>query len=229
MPPPAGTGPAIAGGAVGASFTVAFDTRGGDARQAFVPAVFLHDGAGAGHLVVGPRGADAALRVRLRAARWRLRAPWLVAPGALAGVREGDTTRLTRWSAVARGDTVRLTVATGGRVRTAAVRLTPTMAWALLLPYARPWGPERVPLTALWLAALLAPVGYWLRWWAAGSPWRGRLSLAAGAAAVAIGLAGVPRLLGAAPADASEWWSAALVLGLAYASAGRVITRTTSV
>lgn len=219
---PPGAGPAIVGTAVGQHVDVAFETAGGDDRAAFVPALFVHDGRGEAQLVAGQRRADAAVRVRLRAARWRLRTPWLVLPGALAGVREGDTTRRTRWAAGARGDTVRLAVTTGGRTTTTATRLTPSVAWALVLPYARVWGPERAPLTALWFAAFLAPLGFWLRWWTGDAPGRARLAPVAAGLILVVGLAGVPHLLGAATADGSEWLCAAGALAAAYALAGRV-------
>lgn len=218
---PPEAGPAIVGTAVGQHVDVTFETAGGDDRATFVPALFVHDGRDAGQLVAGQQRADAAVRVRLRAARWRLRVPWVVLSGALAGVREGDTARRTRWAAGAHGDTIRLTITTGDRTTTTAVRLTPTVAWALLLPYARVWGPERAPLTALWLAAFLAPLGYWLRCWVGDAPGRAHRTLAAAGTALALGLAGVPHLLGAAMADGWEWLWAAGIVTAAAALAGR--------
>lgn len=219
--PPPGSGPAIVDAAVGRDVAVAFETAGGDDRAAFVPALFVHGARGDGQLVAGQQRADAAVRVRLRAARWHLRVPWIVLPGALAGVREGDRTRRTRWAASARGDTVRLTLTTGDQTATTAVRLTPTVAWALLIPYARVWGPERAPLTALWLAAFLAPLGYWLRCWANDSPGRTWLGMAMAGATAALGLAVVPHLLGASVADGGAWLWATSAVAAAYAVAGR--------
>jgi hypothetical protein len=215
--PPPGAGPAIVGAAIGPDVSAAFETRGGDDRASFVPALFVHGGRGEGYVVAGQAGPDAAVRVRLRAARWRLRAPWLVLPGALGGAHAGDPRRHTRWQLAARGDTVRLTVAVDGRERAGVVRLTPTMAWALLVPYARPWGPERRLLNALWLAAFLAPAGYWLRRGTGVEPTQHAAAAGAAGALVALGLGVVPHLVGAAAADGWEWIWALVALGAGYA------------
>jgi hypothetical protein len=189
---------------------------GGDGRPSLVPILLVHDAAGQPQLLVGQRGGDAVLRVRLRAARWRLRAPELALPGALAAYREGAPPAAARLDAALRGDTLRLAVVAGGTRRVATARLTPGTAWRLL-PAPGAWGPERRAPSALWLAAALAPFGYWLGRAAArgGAARAGALA----AAVVAGGLWGVPAAAGHAAAPWWEWAGAALGVTAAWAAA----------
>ena len=213
------TGPAVIGAATGRDVTASALVLGGDGRASLVPIVFVHDAHARAQLLVGQRGADAVLRARLRAARWRLRPPELVLAGALAANREGLAPAATRLDAAVLGDTLWLRVAAPGATRSAAERLTPSTAW-LLLPVPRDWGPERHAMTAVWVALTLAPFGYWLGRWARGRALGARAGAAAIAALVAgFGLWALPAALGAAPAPWWEWAGAAAGLAAAAGAA----------
>lgn len=89
-----------------------------------------------------------------------------------------------------RGPLVRVSARTGAELREREVRLTPAMGWALILPWNGyldgAWWKD-----ALWLAALAAPVGYWVVFAGAG---RGT------AFTLALGVAMVGALTGGAAA-----------------------------
>ncbi len=137
----------------------------------------IADRSGRTVLLIGPDGDDLVLRVRVRAAMYRLAAPELRVPHALRGVRAGDrldvAVRRSRrgWCVSASGvEHCGLAYSTG--------------AGLALLTGARE---ARGPLAAAWLAVLFVPLGVWAR---------GR----AGLAAIAVG-AGV---LVAAPLASPE-------------------------
>ena len=87
--------------------------------------------------------------------------------------------------------------------------LTPLLGWTLLSPFTHQLGGRTDILTALWAAALLLPVGYWLA--AALRPARAgartllppAAALAALAGALLVGLWALPIASGAPP---TPWW-----------------------
>jgi hypothetical protein len=211
----------VVSAATGRDVAATVTTVGGDGRPSFVPILGVYDDRGAAQLLLGQRGGDAVLRVRLRAARWRLRAPELVVADVLDGLAEGAPAQTARLDGALRGDTLRLAVRVTGRAAAvAAARLTPGSAWQLL-PVPRTWGPGDRAISAAWLVAVLGPVGYWLAHAAATRSGRRRAG-AAGLAVVAAGLWGVPALGGRAAAPWWEWAAALAGLCVGALAARRV-------
>jgi hypothetical protein len=87
--------------------------------------------------------------------------------------------------------------------------LSPSFGWSLVIPFDYAFGPEAHWLTALWIAALLLPIGYWSA--AAGD----KRQLAALATLLFAGLGLIPLLLNYPPVHWSEW-----VAGVAGGGAG---------
>ncbi len=111
-------------------------------------------------ILVGADGDDLVLRVRTRAAALRLDHPDLRLPGALAGVRPGDTIAITVEGQPGRAG---FCVGLDGKVLSCGPRNPVGIGWSLLL-YS-----ERFPkamgflLSTGWVAALVAPIAFWAR------------------------------------------------------------------
>jgi hypothetical protein len=158
-------------------------------------------------LILGQRGRDLVFRLRLRASDLRLRSPAAHLPDALP-VAPGDTVTLrAQWGA----QRMLLERVHGGTHQSFGLTLSPSLGWSLLMPWEHyGWGPEAALLTALWLAGLLLPFGYWLRlgWGRADQGWW--LTALCASAVVAVGLGVVARLSGMVVPPPSEWAAAAL-------------------
>lgn len=153
-------------------------------------------------LFVGANGTDLVVRTRLEARDWRVRSPAVAVPRALpaegtpvvveAGVRN------RHWYA-------RVLDAAGTPLAAREEPFSVALGWTMLLPFEHPLRPGDAWWSALWLAALALPAGYW----AAGSGERSRRPLggwwALAMAVMAIALAAIPALARFAPAAAHEW------------------------
>lgn len=148
-------------------------------------------------------GHDGVFHVQTRAGGvLRLQSPSIRLPGAFPSSGE-DTVRLTgqrtRTSlsiAAERGD---------GRVAR-TLRVSPHWAWTFFLPFEYSLGPGSWRATALWLAALALPLGYWLgRAGQLGGAAVGPAVVALLASIAAGGLWAVPRLGGLQPSGPTEW------------------------
>jgi hypothetical protein len=163
-----------------------------------------------GVLILEQQGRDAIFQWRMRTQEFHLRSPALRLPRALPA-EPGDTVIV----AGAYGhDRLWLTTTLAGRPATArsiAVPLSPSWSWVMLLPFEYEFGPEVYALTALWLACLLLLPGYWAG--RADAQRGGRTTGALIAAAVIVGLGGVP-LLVTLPAVPWTEWAGALTGGL---------------
>ncbi len=161
--------------------------------------------------ILGQLDRDLVFRLRTRAAALRLRTPAVRLAGALEPARE-DTARL-EGGLEGRRLFVRRSSAAGER--SYQVPLTPTLGWALLLPFHYSMGPERRLASAAWSAALLLLLGYWAARAGGAAP-----LLLGGLAALA--LAGLPRVFGMDPLPWSDWLGTALggMIGLACGRAG---------
>src|SRR5690606_3562033 len=143
-------------------------------------------------ILVGADGDDLVLRVRTRAAALRLDHPDLRLPGALAGVRPGDTLAITVEGRPGRAG---FCVGLNGNV-SCGPRHPLGIGWALLL-YS-----ERFPktigflLSAAWVAALVAPTAFWAR-----RRWESALAAVILLAALVAAAAGAPAV-GFTAADA---------------------------
>ena len=197
-----------------------FELRGlvvkGPPPPSLSPIVSIYDGVQREVVLLGADGEDLVWRERTRAAVARLDQPDLRLPGALAGVRVGDTVRL----AVSRDGGERC-LAAGERLR-CGLGFTPGRTWSLLL-----WldaAPERAwrVLDALWLALLLGPTGFLTR---RGRRW-GDVALAGAGLALAVGvtrLVAPPplELLGALAGLGAGAWLRARLEGLRRRAAPR--------
>lgn len=157
-------------------------------------------------LLVGAAGEDVVLRRRLRASDARLDFPDLRATGALRGVAPGAALEI----AVTREGPARCITVNGGAW--CGLGFTAGSGWALLLYVDSVPAPVKALASALWLALLLLPAGFWLR--------RGPASAAALVVAVAaLGLA--PPVFGLLPTPPLQWLGAAagLVCGAALRGA----------
>jgi hypothetical protein len=162
--------------------------------------------------LLGQSDRDLVFRARTHAQDALVRAPAIRLPEAFP-VTDGHALRLT--GSMANGV---LAVSRTGPTETLSrsVALGPGLGWSLVLPFEYAFGPEAPFLTALWLAGLLLPLGYWAAW----SYRRGRS--AAGAAAIfagalVIGLALTPLAFGLPAVAWSQWIASLAGLTLGWA------------
>lgn len=158
-------------------------------------------------LVFGQQRTDLVFRVLLRVPWVRLRQPTVRIPGILATA--GDTVRL---SAGFKDERYVLHARTRTTDVKRVVPLSPSWGWSFLIPWSYSLGPEGVWLTTLWIAGLLAPLGYYT---SRESPRPTGALLFVGGVVLA-GLAGVPFAAGMAPVHWSEWVAAltGIIVGL---------------
>ncbi len=168
---------------------------------------------------VAQDGHDGVFQVRTRAGTvLGLQGPSIRLPGAFRAT-PGDTVMLT-------GQQTRrfisITAQQGGARVTRTVKVSPNWSWSFFLPFEYTVGPGSWRATAVWIALLILPLGYWLGR-AAG------LGAAAGSGTVlmtliptsfaVIGLWAIPRLGGLDPSDWIEWcaWVLGAAIGVATA------------
>lgn len=144
--------------------------------------------------MISQRHSDIVLRIRLRTADALLQTPAVRLPRGLS-YPSGDTVHIAA-SYFQNG--YRILVAGRGGARAGEGTMHPTFGWAMLLPFDYPLGPEASWLAALWVAALIAPVGYWTAFGSRGvSGLRARAGALAPFAVVVVGaLAIVPLAFG---------------------------------
>jgi hypothetical protein len=99
-----------------------------------------------------------------------------------------------------------------GQRRSAEVTLRPSLGWINLLWWRLQPGPRLRTLAAIWLGALMLPVGYW-----AGFARPPLLGAAVAAAALVAGVGVVPLAAGYAPAAGWEWLGGSLGAILGWA------------
>jgi hypothetical protein len=130
---------------------------------------------------------------------------------------------------------LRLEVERGGATRAYHMALTPSLGWLLLSPFDIAFDDRYRIASALWLAALVFPLGYWVSSARRGNGVglrahraRPALGIVAGLAiviAVVGGLEMAPRVLDVATARWWEWIAAGVALGLGMAASGLVRRR----
>lgn len=237
-------GPVIVGASVGRDFTLASTLDACDATGRAVVFLHLHDALGRSQAALGQDARAARFTARLRANSLRLRRPTVVLPDVFPFVRDerraaaGDLVQgvcegETRVRGESRGHGFVLWASgPDGTPRERRLMLSPTLGWSLIMPFIRPGHRLERVVTAGWLAALLAPFGYWT-WFAARhwSPGRARGGwIASRRPFVALpvwvgGLAGVPLATGYAVAAWWEWVAAAAGLALGALLATRMRDR----
>lgn len=155
-------------------------------------------------LVLGQDGRDLLFRIRTRVADVALRGPAVRLPAFLPE-QGGDTV-----SAVGSLHQGHLTLVArlGTRQAETSLTLSPSWGWEFLLPLDYAFGPEARLLTALWIAGLLLPIGYWsARGWPSAT-WPA-FSCLPPLGVAAFGLGAVPWLTHLPPTHWSEWVAAA--------------------
>jgi hypothetical protein len=140
--------------------------------------------------LLGGDGGDLVFRYRMRAADLRLDGPDIRMRDGLEGFIEGDTTTL---SVMRHGSWWSLSNGSG---RTNREGFTIGSGWTLLMFPDNLPGPVIYVLGGIWVALLLAPVGYWARiHWVSGMA----------VATLALVLIAVPPVVGLLPTPASQW------------------------
>lgn len=161
----------------------------GPPPQRLAPLFAVFDGRRREILLLGAHREELVLRVRTRAAAWRFDRPDLRVP-ALRHVRRGDTVLVS-------------VLASDGRYSIDGVKrgFTVGIGWALLMY------PDALPLkgalSALWIAVLFVPAGFWLRT---------RMDGITGALGILSGLALVPALTPLLRTPVLQWAAAGLGL-----------------
>ena len=164
-------------------------------------------------ILLGQRGTDLIFRIHTRAWALGLRGPALSLPGALPA----DSGRPIRVSGRLHDGYLEATADTGHGPTTRALALTPSWGWSLLLPFENYAFGENVRLlTALWLAGLLLPAGYWTARSLPGPGLHLSGPLLLGLL-IAAGLAGVAALFHLPPVHWSEWAAAGGGAGAGWA------------
>jgi hypothetical protein len=110
------------------------------------------------------------------------------------------------------GGAVRIAVVAKSGSASGVVRLTPGLGWTLFMPFSAPTGGAASLVSALWLAALFMPLGYWNGRATARGVWLGITLLG--------GFVAAPIAFGAAVAGVSDWLGA-LAGALIGVAAGR--------
>jgi hypothetical protein len=159
-------------------------------------------------LGIAQYGRDAVLQVPSWAQRFRIWSPTLqlrdaFPPGAGVPVELHGTMR---------DGVLRLSAAWDGQRRVAQMALRPTLGWTAVPPAKFVLGRRVGLLTALWIGALVLPLGYW------GSAMaRPRTAAAAALAPLAAGLGLLPALAGTPGSPWPEWTAGLLGIGLGWA------------
>ncbi|MGH7584793.1 MAG: VanZ family protein [Gemmatimonadales bacterium] len=189
------------------------DANLGPATPGLAPIASIFDEHQREIMLLGQWGSDAVIRVRMTPSLLRLR-PWAMRlPGGLA--QPPGTPVSIEAGIEDRAYVIR--VHSEGATRARVLPFSPQWTWAALLPVDYAFGRETGVVTALWLAAMLSPLG----WWAGRA--RGRIPVLAGVVLVA-GIAGIRMLFGLSPAPPAEWIGAlgGLGVGLLLAHGVRV-------
>ncbi|MEO8636485.1 MAG: VanZ family protein [Gemmatimonadales bacterium] len=132
--------------------------RTGPAPIRLAPIVSIFDGEEREVFVLGQRGPDLFFRIRTGLFVAGLRGPLVRFPDALA-LPPGELV-IVRGGIVDRG--WQLQVSTATATRTWSTRWSAGLLWTGFLPFTYLMGREVPILNALWLGAMLLPMGYWL-------------------------------------------------------------------
>jgi len=159
-------------------------------------------------------GWDLACQQKTRSADFRFRSPKIAIRDAVAPPR-GSSAERVRFTCSRQGDS--LVASTADRQE--VLRLSPSLGWLFVSPINITVPSYYVLVSAIWLAALAFPAGYWIRCVAesdvrgadVGHPRRAPyVAVSALVVAFCVGLLLVPRLAGTAPGSWWEWASAAV-------------------
>ncbi len=116
-----------------------------------------------------------------------------------------------------RGRHIWLESAAKGRTRRADLLLAPTMAWGLVVPFNYAFGWEAPLVTLVWVAMLIAPLGFWGAHTGKPTP-----VLAILAIAIVLGLGVIPWLSHTGPVPLRDWLAAVMGVAAGWAARGPV-------
>jgi hypothetical protein len=175
----------------------------GPPTRRVAPIVSVYDMYRTQIFLLGQNGRDLVFSIRTHAADARLRGPAIRLEDVFPP-HAGDTLELAA-GIIGRRLWIHASPRGGAREsRERAVALGPALGWSFLLPFFHAYGSETPWLSALWVAGLLFPVGYWARRWRGG----------AAAAMLAVALVALGAAAVVFRAHAPGWWSwAAAVVG----------------
>ncbi len=201
------------------SFALEVTAIGDTSESWLAPIVGVFDDQKHEILLLGQWGRDLVFRVRLRTRDFKLHTPAVrltevlsTIPGAPLSIRAG----------MDRGR-VFLQLMRDGHGYRRELALSPGLAWSFVFPYELAFGPEVHFPTALWVAGLLLPVGYWVR--RARTTRRGQWGgCALLAFLLGLGLGAVPFAMGLPAVHWSEWLAgvAGMVAGWSLGAVRRV-------
>lgn len=159
------------------------------------PIFRLVDGDGHQALLIAQTGTDLLVETGTRSERFRLRPVTVMFEHVLDAAGEAvriDVESNARVYRVRAGDT--------GGGRTLELTRSASWGWALLLPFNTRVDEHRRVFDAVWMGALLLPLGWW-----SGRVSRPLLAVGAGVLLLAVALAGLPALFGLAASAAGAW------------------------
>ena len=194
---------------------------GPEPYSGLAPIVRVADEASREILVLAESRRGLVLKVRLRASTAGLETPGVVLPGAFpVHTAEGDGFAAAE-SVFAQLEDGRVRLAALGQfgTRRTEVALRPSFVWSFVVPWEYNLGSAAGFLGAVWLAALLLPVGYYGAAVERRSYRLGLLALTV--VALAFGVEVVPLLFSLPRASPAEWLAAIAGLALGYASGRR--------
>lgn len=156
----AGTGPVVAAVTnTPSTWAINVTLHGRDSSEGPRAIVFVHASTDTVPLLLlAQRGEDVTLDVARRGTRWGLRSPTLVSPGA---IRRGGSECHTLHAQVQAGDATLSTSNCDRSEATTEMHINPLLGWTILIPVE---STQRSLLrlgSALWIASLVAPMGWW--------------------------------------------------------------------
>jgi VanZ like family len=184
---------------------ISADAITGTMPEGLAPIISIFDDHHREILLLGQQRTTILFRLRTRVNEFRLRPPAIRIEDAVSPLA-GEQLHLT---ASYDGGFYRLRVDADGRIIERTLAASPNWGWSFFIPFENyAFGSNQRILTALWIAGLLLPLGYWMtRAGGRGAP----LSVAA---LVAVTLLVVPLLFRLPAVHLSEWGAAALGLSL---------------
>ncbi|MGI9076472.1 MAG: VanZ family protein [Gemmatimonadaceae bacterium] len=136
----------------------------GDPTAGLAPIVSIFDHGQREIMLLGQEGVDLVFRLRTHATDARLRTPTVSVWGAFpprAATGNGpppDTLLISGWRS---GWRIHTSFTSRDTSATRSIALRPSFGWALVLPFEHTVTPLSWRFTAVWMAVLLFPAGYW--------------------------------------------------------------------
>jgi len=190
----------LAGGSVQATAVAAGPT------PRLAPVVSVFDEARKEIVLLGQSGRSLVFRLRSHAEDLRLRPPAIRLPNAF-GRAGGDTLEL---DGRLRGAMLEVGLRRGAHALRRDLALDAQWGWSLLLPFHYYAGPEAGPITAVWIAGWLLPLGFWVA--RSGINRAGAVGALGGT--LIVGLGAVPAAFGLGPTAWGGWVAGAVAAGI---------------